>query len=211
MKFSFNLMIVITAATLALNGLNAQEAKPTVKVDVKDLKPQEQKTPQFQVSGLKDHAWRQKTWLEIDLSMDVKKAKVPGDNTSLVDSLEAKFYIALNQTDANKKYYLLTGTMTLQNIPTKPGEHAHALVFVSPSTLQRLLGENKQLNAAGDIKALAVEINHGGQLVGGHTTSPGKWWEDLSKFAVVDGAILPKSKTPFAPLWGDYDVDVKTN
>lgn len=197
------------AAALGISAVNAQVV-PTVKVDVKDVKAQDQKTPQFSAGGIKDRAWRPKTWLELDMEMEVKKAKTPGDSTTMVDSLEVKYFIGLNATDANKKNYVLTGTMILQNIPTKSGEHAHALAFVSPSSLRRLFGDTKQFNAAVDIKAVAVEISHNGQVIGGHPIGQGKWWEDLSKYAVVDGEILPKSKTPFAPLWGDYDVEVKT-
>lgn len=197
------------AAASGISTLSAQVAQ-MVKVDVKDIKTQDQKTPQFQANGVKEHVWRPKTWLEIDMEMDVKKAKTAGDNTTMVDALEVKYFIGLNATDANKKNYVLTGTMTLQNIPTRAGERAHALAFVSPSTLRRLLGDTKQFNSSVDIKAIAVEISHGGQVIGGYPTGQGKWWEDLAKFAVVDGEILPKIKTPFAPLWGDYDVDVKT-
>lgn len=197
------------AAASGISTLNAQVAQ-TVKVDVKDLKTQDQKTPQFQANGVKEHVWHPKTWLEIDMEMDVKKARTAGDNTTMVDALEVKYFIGLNATDANKKNYVLTGRMTLQNIPTRAGERARALAFVSPSTLRRLLGDTKQFNSSVDIKAIAVEISYGGQVIGGHPVGQGKWWEDLSKFAVVDGEILPKMKTPFAPLWGDYDVDVKT-
>ncbi len=209
MNFSFITTFSLMAAAFSISAVNAQVA-PTVKVDVKDIKTQDQKTPQFQAGNVKEHVWRPKTWLEIDMEMDVKKAKSTTDNTTMVDALEVKYFIGLNATDANKKNYVLTGTMTLQNIPTKAGEHAHALAFVSPSTLRRLLGETKQFNSAVDVKAIAVEISYGGQVIGGHPIGQGKWWEDLSKFAVVDGEILPKLKTPFAPLWGDYDVDVKT-
>lgn len=208
MRFSLFKTFSLMALAFSISALNAQVA-PTVKVDVKDIKTQDQRTPQFQAAVTKEHIWRPKVWLEIDMELDVKKAKTATDNTTMVDALEVRFFIGLNGTDANKKNYVLTGTMTLQNIPTKAGEHAHVLAFVSPSTLRRLLGESKQFNSAVDIKAIAVEISHGGQIIGGYPIGQGKWWEDLSKFAVVDGEILPKLKTPFATLWGDYDVDVK--
>lgn len=204
------ILLTVAASCLTANCLFAQaKEEKLVTIEVKGMTPQEQKTPQYQATGVKDKTWRQKSWLEIDLAMDVKKKKTAEDATTLVDSLEVKYFIALNATDPNKKYYLLQGTMILQNVPTKVGEHAHALAYVSPSTLRRLLGENKQLSVGSDIKAMAVEINHQGQLVGGHTTIPGKWWENPASFSIVDGSILAKSKTPFAPLWGDYDVDVK--
>lgn len=208
MRPSIITTFIIMAAASGLCGLNAQ-VDQTVKVDVKDITTQEQKTPMFQVNGVKDHTWRPKNWLEIDMSFVAKKAKTPGDNTTMVDSLEVKYFIGLNAVDANKKNYVLTGTMTLMNVPTRPGEVAHVLAYVSPSTLRRLLGENKPFVASADIKAKAVEISYGGQVIGGFPIGQGKWWDDLSKFAVVDGEILPKLQTPFASLWGDYDVDVK--
>lgn len=207
MRSSFIMSLCLLAAA-GLSRLDAQ-VEQTVKVTVRDLAVQEQRSPLFQAGGVKDKVWRPKNWLELDLAMDVKKAKTPGDNTTMVDSLDLKFYIALNHADANKKYYLLTGTMTVLNVPTKVGEQAHALAYVSPNTLRRLMGDNKAFTASADIKAYAVEISYGGQLIGGHTSVPGKWWEDLSKFAVVDGEIVPKSRSPFAPLWPDYDLDVK--
>jgi hypothetical protein len=176
---------------------------------VKDLSVQEQKSPMFQAGGVKDHVWRPKNWLELDLALDVKKAKTPGDNTTMVDSLDLKFFIGLNHMDANKKYYLLTGTITVLNVPTKVGEQAHVLAYVSPNTLRRLIGDNKPFTASADIKAVAVEISYGGQVIGGYPVGQGKWWDDLSKFAVVDGEIVPKLKSPFSPLWSDYDLDVK--
>ncbi|MCE9518957.1 MAG: hypothetical protein K8R87_05260 [Verrucomicrobia bacterium] len=123
MRFSLIKTFCLMALAVSFSALNAQVA-PAVKVEVKDIKPQDQRTPQFQAAVTKEHIWRPKVWLEIDMELDVKKAKTATDNTTMVD----------------------------------------------------------------------------GQ---------GKWWEDLSKFAVVDGEILPKLKTPFATLWGDYDVDVK--
>ena len=53
-------------------------------------------------------------------------------------------------------------------------------------------------------------VNFNGQLVGGHSSAGGKFWEtNAAQFSTVDGVLLPKAKTPFAPLWGDYDVDAK--
>lgn len=199
--------LLAVAATMATGGLlRAQEAQ-TVKVDIKEVKPGAAQTPQFQVTGSTDKRWRPKNWLEVDMAMDCKKAKTAGDTSTLIDSLEIKFFIGLNAMDASKKYIVLTGTFNVLNIPTKPGEHPHVLAYVSPSTLHRLLGE-KQFTQA-DIKAVAVEVRHGGQLIGGFPVGQGKWWDDLSKYSVVDGAVLPKVKTPFAPLWGDYDLEVK--
>jgi hypothetical protein len=208
MRFRLITTCCLWAAAAGIGQLNAQ-VDQTVKVDVKEVKTQEQKTPQIPAVGVKEHAWRPKSWLEIDVALTAKKAKTPGDNTTMVDALDMKFFIGLNVSDANKKPYLLTGTLSLQNVPTKVGEQAHVLAYVSPNTMRRLFGDAKTFNPNADIKAIALEISYGGQVIGGYPIGQGKWWDDLSKFAVVDGEILPKLKSPFAPLWGDYDVDVK--
>jgi hypothetical protein len=99
---------------------------------------------------------------------------------------------------------MLTATIIYANVPLK--EKVHALAFVSPAAMARTLEKN--IFTAADIKAVGVDVNYGGQTVGGKSTA-GKFWDKLESFNVVDGAILPKAKTPFSPIWGDYDLDVK--
>ncbi len=122
-----------------------------------------------------------------------------------MDQLEFKYYVALNKMTKDGKYMLLTATIIYTNIPVK--DKVHALAFVSPASRQRALLDKSDFTI-GDIKAVGVEVNYGGQLVGGKSTSA-KFWDNLDSFSLVDGVILPKLKTPFAPVWGDYDVDVK--
>ena len=81
------LTILGLAAAMSGGGLNAQ-VENKVKVDVKDLKVQDQKTPQFNVSGLKEHSWRPKNWMELELSLDVKKQRTPGETSTMLDALE---------------------------------------------------------------------------------------------------------------------------
>jgi hypothetical protein len=44
-----------------------------------------------------------------------------------------------------------------------------------------------------------------------HKASVGKdpWWEKTDGFSIMNGTVLSKAQTPFAILWGDYDVQVK--
>lgn len=200
-------LIITLAAFFAASSAFSQATAPAVKVDIKDVKIESIQTPQIQASNLPAKSWIPKKWMQIDVHFNVKKSKTVDPNP-FVDALEFKYYIWLSAVDpVSKKPVLLTSMINYANISSKD-LMAHALVFVPPAAINRLLGKTEF--TASDVKGVGIEVNFGGQLVGGHSQGAGgKWWEDLSKFTVIDGNLLPKNKTPFAPFWGDYDVEVK--
>lgn len=196
----------ILSVLLAVSPAFGQATLPPVKVDIKDVKIESIETPQIQASNLPAKSWRPKKWMQVDVHFNAKKAKTV-DTNPYIDALEFKYYISLNVVDpVSKKFMVLTSTINYVNISSKELQ-LHAMAFVSPAAINRLLGKTDFTTS--DIKAIGIEVSFGGQIVGGHSQPAGKWWEDLSKFSVVDGNLLPKNKTPFAPFWGDYDVDVK--
>lgn len=202
---NFRSILTCLAVSFAVSAY-AQEAS-TVKVRVTELKSTPVQTPQFQISNIPAKPYKPKNWMEIDVTFDAEKAaKAIAETGPSVETLEFKYYVALNkQRGTPAKYILLTGTINYSNIGVK--EKSHALAFVSPSTLSRLL--EKTDFTMGDIKAVGVEVTYGGTPTGGGKSTSGKFWEKMDSFDVTDGAILPKYKTPFAPAWGDYDVEVK--
>jgi len=198
-----NIRSLLVCAFAAFSAAVYAQDAPTIKVKADDVKATPLQTPNINASNIPAKPFRPKNWMEIDTTFEVGKVVKPGESP-YVDQLEFKYYIALNKMDKSGKYMLLTATVIYTNIPIK--DKVHALAFVSPATLARALEKPDFTN--GDIKAVGVDIMVGGQTVGGKSTS-GKFWEKLESFNVLDGAILPKNKTPYAPLWGDYDVDVK--
>jgi len=190
---------------LSLSSVLAQEVSQEVKVVIKGVKAQAQNTPQFNVQNMVDKRWRPKTWLELDVEFEARKAVNPNDKSPVVESLEFKYFVGLNKNTAEGKPVVLTATITYNNIIEK--EQAHALAFAAPAALSRIL-EKPNFTTA-DVKAIGVEVYRGGALAGWYTSSGGaRWWENMDQFSTVDGVLLPKSKTPFAPLWGDYDAEV---
>lgn len=200
------LTITVVGAFSAATAM-AQQAAATaaVKVDVKDMKYQQTFTPQFQGSNIVDKRWKPKAWLEVDVTLDVKKANIPGDNSPFVDEIEVKAYVALAKTNAEGKMIMLTTSQSYVNASTK--DAAHVLLFAAPNALRKLLDKDF-FNA--DVRAVGVEVFHNGNSVGVNSTGGGKFWElNADRFSTVDGVLLPKEKTPFAPLWGDYDLETK--
>jgi hypothetical protein len=175
-----------------------------VEAKIKGIQVDGQFTPQFSVPNVKDKRFRPKTWLEMDVAFEAKK-NTSVDKNPVIDSLDFKYFIGLNAKTKEGKNYVLTASVNYVNIMEK--EEHHTLVYVSPSALVNLLQKNTF--GAADVQASGVEIYKGGALCGWMSSSGQRWWANLDAFAVVDGMLLPKLKTPFAPLWGDYDLESK--
>jgi hypothetical protein len=198
-KRSLFITSVFFASALAAHAQDA--AAGQVKVDVKEVKLEAQPTPQIQANNVVDKRWKPKTWLEVDTEFDIKLPRAEGGNEGTYPALEFKYHLMTSASKDGKRI-MLEGAVTCVNIPAH--EKCHALAFVSPATLKRAL--MKDNGGKADIMGFAVEVLAGGQVVAGKSNPAGKWWEDASKYQVMDGAVLGKDKTPFAPLWGDYDV-----
>lgn len=196
-------VVAVAALSVVCTQAQQQETSKEVKVDVKKITAQAQNTPQFNVQNMVDKRWRPKAWLEIDVEFEAKKATA--DTTVGIDSLEFRYFVGLNKVDkATGKHVVLTATINYVNIAEK--ESQRALAFVAPASLSKILEKTTFVNA--DIKAVGVEVYKGAAVAGFSSTTSNRWWANMDQFSVVDGALLPKKSTPFAPLWGDYDVEV---
>ncbi len=193
--------LIISGALCALAAsLPAQDAKKEIKIDQVDMKVEQQFTPQINPVNVVEKRWIPKTWLEAQVNFKATIATALGGRLGTYPTLEAKYYIALAGTKTPEgKQIVLTGTIVYKDVPS--GD-CHLLAYVAPSTLKRVL--KKESTGKPEIAAFAVELSAGGALMGGKS-SGGKWWEPADKLAFED-VVLSKDKTPFAPLWGDFDL-----
>lgn len=201
-------LIAVFGSLLIAGTASAQTATPPqIRVNIKELKVEQQQTPQIQASNIVDKRWRPKNWIEIDVGMDNDIARDLGGRDGSVSGMEVKFYVGVTKTNKEGKTIVLTGQIAYENVPH--GE-SHALAFISPSTLKRVL--QKDNGGKADIGAVGVEVSVGGQVLMAKSSTGGIWWLDpntkapLDKFAYEDGSVLGKADTPFAPFWGDYDL-----
>lgn len=201
--------VALTILVLAAQSVGAQDATQ-VKVEVKGVKLEQQQTPQVQALNIVDKKWRPKNWLEIEVAFDIKLARDAGGRAGSLGAMEVKYFIGLNQKSEDGKNVVLTGMMNYKDVPAD--EMCVGLAFVSPSTLKRIL--QKDNGGKGDVVAYGVEVLVGGKRMGLGSSTGSPWWFDATtqalsdKFAFEDNAVMPKSKTPFAPFWGDYDLPV---
>lgn len=191
-------LVFIGLMALGMTGIAHAQQAP--KVEIKDVKIAAQNTPKFSVQGVKEKKWRPKTWLELEVDFEVEVPKL-----DYVSELLFKYYLVLEAP--RDKMRTLTGEIAHLNI--KVNELSHAVAYVSPSTLESQT--EKEGFSEGDVKFWGVEVFMGGNLIGGESSNGKKWWESAQVPAKVDGLILNKKKTPFAPLWGDYHADVRAD
>ncbi len=200
------LCTVLASLSLLVLAAPGQTA-PAVKINAKKLKITSIETPQFQASNVGEKRWRPKSWMEVDLEFDIRLPASEGGRSGSLDGMIVNYYIAFNATNKDGKREVLKGSFTYVDIPA--GETNHALAFVSPATLRRIL-QRDTFTAASDVQGWGYEILVGGERIAGDSSlGGGPWWEKADALNISEGGLLMKQETPFGILWGDYDVSAK--
>jgi len=176
--------------------LFAQNRIQIENVDVSDVEIDLQQTPELTYSGPKlKKTPRNREWVEVDVEFEVEGKS----ENKYVDELLFKYYVVLD----DKKKTMLVTDVTHVNIPLD--EKIYSSVYISPATLEKLLA--KKNFSKNDVRGFAVEVIHRGKAVGGEASKKtSRWWESREQ---TRGLLLPKSRTPFAPLWWDRYAEEK--
>lgn len=205
--FMKSIVLMLTWAALAAVSVHAQSNdKPQVKI--KGLKLTQMETPQFAASNVPDKRWRPKNWLELDLEFDVKLPPSAGGRNGSLPSIMVNYYLMTSTPAKDGKRDVIKGSFNYVDIPA--AETCHALAFVSPSSLRRIMSKDTFV-ATSDITTWGIEVIVDGQRAAGESSGgAGPWWETgADKCNFIDGVMLSKRETPFGILWGDYDVPVR--
>jgi hypothetical protein len=205
---------LILASLLLSSALQAQapaagEKMPAVKVKIKNVEVEEQQTPQLNVSNIKMKRWTPKNWIELDVEFDIELPKSAGGRKGTYTGLQLNIYVALQHMskETPPRREVLTATLDLIDVPA--GEPCHALAYISPATLKTIF-EKDNVTASSDIQGWGVEfVAEGKVLVAKSSVGKTAWWENKETFSIMQGLLLNKMQTPFAAVFGDYDVPVK--
>jgi hypothetical protein len=215
MKIQQIIRVVSAAMVLTAMSGRAQVPAQQVKVKVKASKLEQQMTPDYKPIGVTEKRWRPKQWLELDTELDVDVARDLGGKDGVYPALEIKYFIGVSGKTKEGKPIVLTGSITFENVPaSKPGEDAHALAYITPATLKKAI--QKDNGGKSDVLAIGLEVHAGGQAIAVYSDKGSPWWidsnkqPDSTKFEFQGDSVIPKAKTPFAPLWADYDLPTKT-
>lgn len=206
------LISLILASLLVTSALQAQapatgEKLPAVKVKIKGVEVEEEQTPMLNVTNVKMKRWTPKNWIELDVEFDIKLPEDAGGRKGTYPGMQLNIYVALQHMSKENKREVIHGTLDLLDIPAD--EPCHALAYIAPATLKAIF-QKDTVTASTDIQGWGVEFVVDNKVIAAKS-SVGKtaWWENKEAFAMMDGLLLNKMQTPFAAVFGDYDVPVK--
>ena len=211
------LTFLLPAAMLVLGGIvfapataraqaPAPAAKKEILVDVDKVSVEIQKTPQFQVPNVKEKRFTPKDWLEIEVDCEAKLSKTDKEkDRKAYNEVTFKYYAYLSGNPDPKKNRVLTGEVVHTNVAIK--EKLHSVMYVTPDVILKIT-EGKPVTPT-MVKAWGVAVFMNGEEVGRKSSEANAEWWKKEGLPTQEAALLDKTKTPFAPLWWDYHMEVR--
>jgi hypothetical protein len=192
----------ILLATVAASAVQAQQ---NTEFQIVKITPDLVTTPEYSISyGPKNKkVTKNKDFIELEVSFDWQpKAKLP----QFLDDLTLNYYVLLNNKSKEQpKGTLLIGSVTHTAIPQAKG--MNSVMYISPRTLERFFDGKAPGTVSSAIVDVGVTVTKQGQLVAEKSwKGKGQWWSNLEQ---VNGYVLNKNETPFAPLAWDYYEAIK--
>ena len=177
------------ALVLVMVVSNAAFAQKAV-AQIKGVKIGTVMTPDFKDSREPNKNY----WCRISVDFGTSGAK-------WLNEIDVKWTVATFNADG--KLLVMRESMTFEDI--EEGRKHTVCAFLKPSFPRKY--QNRSQFDTNNI-AVYVEILYGGKRIGAYDDKrigklPDKWYEKVQNGVSLKGQLLPKSKTPFAPM--DYD------
>ena len=199
---SFSIPALLVLAALTIGSAFGQAAKVTGDKPTFDDFP----SPKFSTG--KDKAFEPKDWLEIEVKLNVLLSPEPRSKTC--EKLTIKWYVAVKNPEKPNSILLLTKEIEHVNVPL--AQDIFCSVYLSPSSIKRLTGSDRQGKNA--VEAVGYEVLYNGVKVAEETNKlkPGWWSTPSDKISRNDSVpLLKKSETPFANMWWDRFAELATD
>ncbi|MGF1656334.1 MAG: Amuc_1102 family pilus-like protein [Verrucomicrobiales bacterium] len=183
-SFISRLSCVVVAALVLTLPQPGQGQQGQQGYAIKTISPAFIKTPNYTFRGDDKRTPSPLEWMEVEVEFQAEP--------EFTDELTFRYYILMNQQ-------LMVGEVTHANIPQ--GTSLFSVAYVSPRSLARIMAGQRIISTS--IDQISVEITRQGALLATKDWKDGfvpQWWNQLPQ---VQGMVLRKSDTPFAPLWWD--------
>ena len=152
---------------------------------IKNITPQDNTTPDFQVSNVKAKPFQPGKWLEVEVEFSAPPPGAP--------ELQFKYFVLIGGQ-------LLTGEVTHVNV--LPGQSLFSVMYVAPrSLIQILKGQPFTVSSVVNAEVQILKPGVGAPLAS-KQLKPGPPLSG-SNLPQVAGLLLKKNETPFAPLFYD--------
>ena len=178
--------IALLFVMLAAQTAQAQKMAAAIK----DVKIGTVKTPDYKDSKEPNKNY----WCRVLVNFSTSGAK-------WINELDVKWTVATFNADG--KLVVMRETVTYEDI--EDSRIHRACVYIKP-TFPRKYQNRSQFDTSSI--AVFVELIYGGKRIAAYENGkvgklPDKWYEKVQNGPTLKGQLLPKSKTPFAPM--DYD------
>ena len=204
--------LALLAASL---GVRAQQPALNTEVTISKIEAAFVESPKINAGGYAKKSTaggRPAPWLEVEVTFDRSASpKKP----KFAEELTFHYYILLKNEHSteDRKPSLLTGSVVHVSVPQENG--LHSVMYVSPRTLAKLFDGKVPANAQQTVVDVGVTIT-GQEGLLAIATSKGTvkgdkgWWDAAASFTTINGAVLNKNETPFAPLEWDFYEAIKS-
>lgn len=189
-----NLRMCLAVAALSLICLQLPARAARAKIKISDLKQNWVRTPQFRDTS-NSAASSENQWLQFEVKYDSS-----GGRNGWIDTVTIDWVVLMKPVSG--KPMLMKRRVVYSDI--EEGTH-HAVVYLRPRFLQRYTGrktpEKKRFAVYVAIRANGERMD---RKVDTRMRLPKDWYRrGEPDVRVVENELLPRTKTPFAPM--DYD------
>ena len=214
-----NKFISSLVALVSLSGLpfleiaGAQSLEDLDKgLQISSIKPEYLESPK--IDGFKGKVSQRRTkWLAVEANFSWQQSQKSEDpRAGFLVELDAEFFVLLDtRVSREEQRVLLKGSTTLAHVGES--RNLFAVMFVSPRTLDWLFISKVPAAAGSAVAALGVVLKRDGKIVALYSDQRNDpFWEKLDPSTkVIEGLLLPKSKTPFAFSSWDYFEEEKAS
>jgi hypothetical protein len=188
---------VLCALGLTLLAPERANAQIEHRIRSAGISYETQQTPRYTPTGPRDkRPIRPQEWLELEVALQLETVAPTG----YMDRMDIEYFVAITDGTTGRTV-LLTDRLTYLEIDASE-RRVYASAYVSPASMARITGKSGARRS--DVTAVAAVISAPGlrEPVEVSTGGPRDWWK-APGLQRVSGLILPKSRTPFAPLWWD--------
>ena len=194
--FAFTAILMIPTPADAQTAARAEAGQP----DFEELQ-----SPQIQTQT-RQKRFTPRDWLEIEAAITIDARPAPP--SGMLDRLQVKWYVAIQNPDKRGEYFLLTREINHVNVPI--GEEIFSSVYLSPSSIRRITGNYR--NAKRSVEFVGYEVYFNGEVIAhaSNRGAPAEWWKAPSERISASSSVplMTKPETPFAAMWWDRYAEV---
>ena len=188
-----------------LVGALPLSAQVNSEFQITRIEPSIDITPQLSYSIGPQKNAHSKNWMEVEVAFSWHPTSLA---SKVADDVVITYRVLLaNRGTSFPRGTLLEGEVTLVSIPARKKSPSRSVMYLSHRSLERFFEGKIPSSATSAITDIGITITYQGKLVAQRSLhAQGEWWES---YQPLTGFLLPKSETPFAPLFWDYYEDVK--